>query len=189
MKNLSSYSNAAWIALGVVWAIGALSGKRTVRVQALGSRLLELVLTMAAFGLLFWKYRFPGPLAWRFLPESPAAAWTGLALTAAGCAFAIWARLYLGRNWSAIVTIKQNHELVRRGPYAVVRHPIYAGILLAMFGTAISIGQVRGLIAVALALIAWHMKAQLEEAFMIQQFGEDYLRYRKEVKALIPFIC
>jgi protein-S-isoprenylcysteine O-methyltransferase Ste14 len=129
-----------------------------------------------------------GPLAWRLLPAWPAIAWTGLALTVIGCAFAIWARLSLGRNWSGTVTVKEGHQLMRRGPYAVVRHPIYSGGLLALLGTALVVGELRGLLGVALAFLGWGTKLRLEEAFMSEQFGAEYTRYRREVKALIPFV-
>ena len=114
--------------------------------------------------------------------------WTGFAVTVAGAAFAIWARLLLGANWSATVTVKQNHELKRTGPYAIVRHPIYSGFLLAMLGTAIAYGEIRGLIALLIALIAWRVKSLIEERFMMDQFGEQYVQYKREVRALIPFV-
>jgi protein-S-isoprenylcysteine O-methyltransferase Ste14 len=103
-------------------------------------------------------------------------------------AFAIWARFYLGRNWSGTVTVKQDHKLIRTGPYAVVRHPIYAGFGLAILGTAIAIGEVRGLAATVTALIGMALKSRLEEEFMTEQFGAEYVQYKKDVKAMIPFI-
>jgi protein-S-isoprenylcysteine O-methyltransferase Ste14 len=111
-----------------------------------------------------------------------------LALTLAGAGFAIWARAYLGRNWSAIVTIKEDHRMVRSGPYALVRHPIYSGFLLALLGSALALGEVRGLVAVALAFLAWWFKSRLEEQFMEQRFGAEYAVYKRRVKALIPFV-
>jgi protein-S-isoprenylcysteine O-methyltransferase Ste14 len=101
---------------------------------------------------------------------------------------AVWARVFLGANWSATVTIKQDHEIIRNGPYALVRHPIYSGFLLGMLGTAIAIGEVRGLIAWGLAFLGWWLKLQTEERFLLEQFGTQYLKYRKETKALIPFV-
>jgi len=122
------------------------------------------------------------------MPESVWAALAGLALTVIGVAVAIWARLILGTNWSAVVTIKQDHEIIRRGPYSIVRHPIYSGGLLALLGTAIAFGELRGLIGLALIFIAWWMKSRLEESFMEEQFGAAYARYRRDVKGLIPFV-
>jgi protein-S-isoprenylcysteine O-methyltransferase Ste14 len=94
----------------------------------------------------------------------------------------------LGSNWSGTVTVKQNHELVQSGPYAIVRHPIYSGFLLGALGTALSVGEARGLIALALAFVGWVAKTRVEEQFMVEQFNGDYVRYRREVKRLIPFV-
>jgi protein-S-isoprenylcysteine O-methyltransferase Ste14 len=134
------YIDWIWVAVGAVWLIAALASKKTTRREAAPSRLLHIAIMAAAFLLLFPSLlasKLPvGPLARRFVPDSPAIAWTGLALTVAGCAFAIWARALLGGNWSDMVTVKQDHQLIHRGPYAMVRHPIYAGFLLGFAGTA-----------------------------------------------------
>ncbi len=132
----------------------------------------------------------PRLLPWlsaRFVPDSFEWQSFGATVTIAGVAIAIWARFYLGANWSASITVKQDHQLIRSGPYSVVRHPIYSGLLLAMFGTAIYMGEICGLLAVALATWAWKMKSRLEEAYMESEFGDQYVSYRKEVKALVPF--
>ena len=96
--------------------------------------------------------------------------------------------MILGANWSALVTIKQDHQIIRRGPYALVRHPIYSGGLLALFGTAIAFGELRGLAGFALVFIAWWLKSRLEESFLESQFGASYTQYKREVKGLIPFV-
>ena len=129
-----------------------------------------------------------GPLAWRFVPSSAFIAYIGLALTLAGTGFAIWARAYLGQNWSSNVTIKEDHRLIQTGPYAVVRHPIYSGFLLAFLGTALAFGQVRGLVAWALAFVGWRLKSRMEEEFMQQRFGAEYADYKRRVRELIPFV-
>lgn len=179
---------AAWTAGALVWLGGWLISKRTVRSQSLNSRVGHIVLVGIAFYLLFTTRLSFGFLARRFVPSSEAVASIGLALTVAGVALAIWARLYLGRNWSATVTIKEDHKLIRSGPYLFVRHPIYSGFALAALGTALALGEVRGLLAVAFALLGFRMKARLEEVFMTEQFGSEYTQYKKEVKGLIPFI-
>ena len=101
---------------------------------------------------------------------------------------AIWARFVLGRNWSGTVTVKQDHELVRSGPYALVRHPIYSGLLLAFLGTAVARGDLAALLGVALAAATLHFKTATEESFMTEQFGAGYMEYKREVKSLIPFV-
>jgi protein-S-isoprenylcysteine O-methyltransferase len=186
--NLHHIVNAAWVVVGIVWLIGAARTKRTAQAQSWGSRLVHISLAAAAFVLLFNPIMAIGPLAWRFVPDSTLIAYTGLALTLAGTGFAIWARVFLGRNWSANVTIKEEHQLIQSGPYAVVRHPIYSGFLLGLLGTALVLGEVRGLVALPLAFLAWWFKSRLEEKFMQQQFGAEYAEYKRRVKALIPFV-
>ena len=112
----------------------------------------------------------------------------GAALTFAGFAFSIWARLTIAGNWSSDVQLKRNHELIVEGPYSWVRHPIYTGILLVLAGTALAVGEWRGVLAVALAASAFWRKLRLEEAVMRRQFGETYARYAARVPALIPFV-
>ncbi len=188
MPDVRAYVAAAWIVVGIVWLVGALRTKRTARTQTSASRLLQLLLVTAAFVLLFNHKISAGPLDRRFLPDSALIDCIGLALTLAGTGFAIWARVFLGRNWSAIVTIKQDHRMVTNGPYALVRHPIYSGFLLAILGTALVYGEIRGLAALGLAFPAWWLKSRLEEKFMEQQFGAEYTTYKRRVKALIPFV-
>jgi len=177
-----------WIGLGVLWVVNASFVKTTVRVESSGSRLPHVLIMVVAFVLLFDNRLNLGPLNGRFVPDTSNVLWAALALTILGAAFAIWARLSIGRNWSSNVTVKQDHELKRNGPYAIVRHPIYSGLLLALLGTAIAFGEWRGLVAFLLAVIGWRMKSLVEERFMLDQFGEQYANYKREVKALIPFV-
>jgi protein-S-isoprenylcysteine O-methyltransferase Ste14 len=179
---------AVWVVVGIVWALGAIFAKRTKRTESAGSRVVHIALFTIAFFLLFSARASLGPLAWRFLPQSTSAAYAGLALTIAGAAFAVWARVFLGGNWSSSVTIKENHTLVRTGPYALVRHPIYSGFLLAAAGTAIATGEARSFIALILIFVAFRLKSRVEEGFMIEQFGPAYEEYERQVKALIPFV-
>jgi len=185
--DLHRYINLAWLTVLVVWLLGAFTTKKTVRSQPPRARLVYLALAFLAFLLFTGDLRY-GFLAARFVPMTPAVAYAGLALTLAGCAFTIWARFYLGGNWSGRPTIKQGHTLVRTGPYSLVRHPIYTGITLAMLGTAIYLGEIRGLIGTVVALIAFKVKSRLEESFMTEQFGEEYVTYKQQVKSLIPFV-
>ena len=177
-----------WIGLLLLWLITSVSVKPSQRRQPPASRLGQMILVIAGFGLIFDESI---PFEWlhtRLWPDAQAAWIAGLALTIAGALFAIWARFSLGRNWSSSVTVKQGHELQRSGPYAIVRHPIYSGLLLALLGTAIAFGEIRGLIGVALAGIGWRLKSLVEERFMLEEFGEQYTRYRHDVNALIPFV-
>jgi protein-S-isoprenylcysteine O-methyltransferase Ste14 len=121
------------------------------------------------------------------LPHGLATFWLGFMLVLAGIAFSIAARVSLGGNWSGIVTLKQDHELIRKGPYRLVRHPIYTGLVVAILGTAIAQGELRSVFAVALVAAALVRKIGIEEALLVQEFGAAYDRYRREVPALIPF--
>src|SRR3954447_15519396 len=122
-----------WIVTAAFWLFEALRGKQTARGEPPIVRALHLSLMAVAFALLFigaaGRVDFLGA---RFVPERGWVGATGLCLTVAGCAIAVWARVMLGSNWSGTVTLKRDHELVRTGPYALVRHPIYSGFLLAM---------------------------------------------------------
>jgi protein-S-isoprenylcysteine O-methyltransferase Ste14 len=176
-----------WEAVLVIWVAASLTNKRTIRRQSIGSRLLQLGLGVLA-GLFIWGggpwKMFAGPM----IPRSPAMGSIALALISAGLAFAVWARFVIGRNWSGTVTLKQDHELVRSGPYAIVRHPIYTGFLFALLGTAVARGTIGAFIGVAIAVLALRLKSLTEESLMLQQFDSQYAAYKREVKALIPFV-
>jgi protein-S-isoprenylcysteine O-methyltransferase Ste14 len=112
--------------------------------------------------------------------------WVGFVLVALGLAFAVAARVWLGDNWSSVVTVKQEHELIRTGPYRWVRHPIYSGLLAALLGSVVTLGEVRGLIALALFLVAILRRVALEERLLEEEFGGAYRQYRHEVPPLVP---
>ena len=112
---------------------------------------------------------------------------TGLALFVLGLGLAVWARVYLGRNWGMPMTEKADPELVTTGPYSVIRHPIYSGVILAMIGTTIAV-SLYWLIAVALLGAYFIYSAVMEERYLSERFPEAYPRYKKSTKMLIPFI-
>ncbi len=178
--------DAAWIAIGVVWLVGAFHNKQTVRRLPAGRRVVHFLILGVGFSFLMRRSLRIGPLAWRFVPDIGTVDLVGNALEIVGLAFAIWARLHLGRNWSAEPTLKQGHALIRGGPYAAVRHPIYSGLLLAIFGKALEHGDLAGLVGAAIFLVEWKRKSLIEEQFLLEQFGHEYARYRGEVKGLIP---
>jgi protein-S-isoprenylcysteine O-methyltransferase Ste14 len=170
---------AVWLVWLGVWIVAAFWSKRTVRREGV-SGLAHRILLVAAYVMLF------GLRGHRIFGVSAAWEWMGLALTVAGAGFGIWARLTIGRNWSAAVTIKEDHTLVREGPYRIVRHPIYSALLLAMLGTAIGYGTVTGWLSLPVAFAALWFKLRIEEGYMRAQFGQQYLAYKREVKALVP---
>ncbi|MBO9648853.1 MAG: isoprenylcysteine carboxylmethyltransferase family protein [Variovorax sp.] len=179
---------ALWFIWAVYWLIASRGAKLTVRQESVRSWLLHIVPLALALGLL-WLPVAPIPLLGiRIVPRAAWAFWVGAALTLAGLLFSVWARAYLGRNWSGIVTLKQDHELVTTGPYSLVRHPIYTGLLLAFVGTAIARGTLVGVVAVPLAALALWRKLRMEERWMRDQFGEKYVAYSQRVAALVPFV-
>jgi protein-S-isoprenylcysteine O-methyltransferase Ste14 len=177
-----------WILGLAFWAAASIASSRAVRKQSRGSELGQGAIAGAGFVMLFNQQISLGPLESRLLPDSPVIAWAGLAFTVLGIGVMAWSRIALGRNWSAAVTIKQDHELVSSGPYAIVRHPLYSGVLLAMLGTGISFGKLRGFIAFLLTLLGWWLKSKTEERFMLEQFGARYRHYQQQSRALIPWL-
>lgn len=179
---------AAWSVFLLYWLVMAFGNKRTVRRQSSTGRVMQVLFGALAYLLLATGVFQVGELGRRILPETPTWEWTGAILTFAGLAFAVWARVRLGKNWSGTVTVKQDHRLIRSGPYRFVRHPIYSGLLLAVLGTALAVGRVRGFVALLVALIAWWSKWTMEEKFMLEEFGLEYVEYRRRTPAVIPFL-
>jgi protein-S-isoprenylcysteine O-methyltransferase len=175
-----------WEAVGVVWLIGLLGRKPTIRTQPNTIRFFHYGLGFLGFSLLGGNWLREGWLALRFVPEIHAVRVAGLALTIAGCLFAIWARLTLGGNWSDRVSLMAGHELITCGPYVLARHPIYTGLLVAVAGTALAIGELRCILGTLVILLALLVKMSHEERLLLQAFPEAYPSYRKRVKALIP---
>ena len=177
-----------WLVWLAVWILAAGHTKQTLRRESLGSRLTYTVPLWIAAWLLISRRVPSAALNARFVPL---AAWifvAGVSLVVLGLAFATWARVYLGRNWSAAVTLKRDHELIRSGPYRWVRNPIYTGILVALAGSALARGQWSGVLAVAIAFGSFRYKARLEERVMHDAFGAEYDGYRRDVASLIPFV-
>lgn len=179
---------AMWTSWALSWWALSVNVKATIRRESVLSRCLYISPLIIAV-LLLWGPGLPLPLLReRFLPQTVWPFWAGSILTATGLLFSVWARLHLGANWSGTVTIKKEHELITSGPYAVVRHPIYAGILLAFMGSATACGEFRGVLAIVLVFWALLYKLRREEHWMREQFKETYEIYCRRVAALIPFV-
>ena len=177
-----------WAIFGAYWLFAASRARATQRAETRGSRWTHLALIVSAFALIITGGLSIGPLARNILPQSNAVQVIGIIVTALGLLLAIWARVHLGRYWSGTIAIKQDHRLIRTGPYAWVRHPIYTGLLVGMAGTAIAVGEVSGLLATVLIFIAYYRKIRIEERFLVEQFGPEYVQYQHEVKALVPLV-
>ena len=179
---------ALWVLWLAFWVLAARKAKQTTRQESSGSRLLHHIPMIVGGALLAAPHILGSDMEGRFHARTFDWFLVGLALVVLGLGFSVAARIRLGRNWSGTVTVKQDHELIQSGPYALVRHPIYTGLLLALAGTIVAIDRWRALVAVPLLVGGIVYKISVEEHFMRAQFGEAYARYRTRVKALVPFV-
>ncbi len=183
--------DACWGVLGLYWLYSALEtnalGAKKIAVdERSGLRLLRFAILALMLILLMTDWLRIGPLAWRFVPDRPGVIWFGVVLTGVGVGLAIWARWNLGRNWSDKVVLKVDHELIRSGPYRYLRHPIYTGVLLAVAGTALAVGEWRGVAALILIGTSYYMKATQEEKILAAKFGEAFAEHKRRTGFFLP---
>lgn len=176
---------AIWLAWLVLWVALAWHNKRDARRESWLSRAAHGVPVGIGAVLLFTRTGWR-PLDFALLPRTIFNDAAAMLLTLAGLGFAIWARRTIGRNWSGTVTLKQGHELMRTGPYRLVRHPIYSGLLLALAGTVLAVDAPRAILGFALITLAFLRKIPIEERFMRDAFGAAYDEYARTTPALIP---
>ena len=176
-----------WLIWALYWWVSALGVKPVRAREPLGSRLL-FITPMAIVALLLLVRRGPIWLFERIVPGGWVRYYIAVGLVVLGLAFSIWARAVLGGNWSGSVTLKVDHELVQRGPYRWIRHPIYTGILAAILGSGLAAGRVYGLLAFLLALVSLVRKLRIEERYMAQAFADRYAAYRRMSWALVPWV-
>ena len=179
-------SSKIWLAWCILWFLMAAWSKPSKRRELRWQRLEHVLPLVFGFFLIYnesfaWKW-----LGNRVVPENAAVAMIGLSLTAGGLAFAVWARIALGGNWSGSVTIKSGHRLIRRGPYRRIRHPIYTGLLASLVGTVMLEGQVRAFLGFAIALFALYRKARREEQFLSEEFGNEFAEHTKHTGMFLP---
>jgi protein-S-isoprenylcysteine O-methyltransferase Ste14 len=183
--------SAAWCLLFVVWLIGYAARRQSPRVRGAVAHLALQIpascLLVLCFALLFNAHA--GGLRLPVTPPNVLFARIGVALVLAGVGLAIWARLVLGHSWSGLVmTVREGQALVQSGPYALVRHPIYTGLLAAILGTALTIGTLGSWLAVAAGLAGILIRVTVEERLMATEFGETHAAYRARTRKLIPFV-
>ncbi len=181
MRALELVFAVGWAAFWLYWLVAAFSMKRG---HVPWSRELRIRALIAVAGILLIRF---GAFRGHGLNTDPWRAGVGLVLFALGLGFAIWARIHLGRNWGTPMTRKDEPELVTSGPYRMVRHPIYSGILIAGVGTAVALSWF-WLTAVVLAGIYVLYGATVEERYMTEQFPDTYPEYKRSTKMLVPFI-
>jgi protein-S-isoprenylcysteine O-methyltransferase Ste14 len=175
-----------WSAWLIYWGVSARGAKRNEGVESRASRrshTLPVLLGALVIAATQPPSRFFVPL-WPFGITNYM---SGFVMVALGLAFTVWARVHLGTNWSARIARKVDHELVRSGPYALVRHPIYSGLLLACLGVAVGRGDVGALLGCALMWFGFLRKLRIEERWLQQTFGDAYTRYRDEVPSVLPW--
>jgi protein-S-isoprenylcysteine O-methyltransferase Ste14 len=192
MTNSLSIASLITIGLWCVLVIYVLRGAKTASADIehsasapLASRIMKILGMLYLFALIYFPH-------WVGIHSHPMATWPGLdwmgvAICAAGVALVIASRRNLGRNWSDLVVLKHNHELIQSGPYRWIRHPLYSGMLLAILGSAITVHSRLAYIAVPIVWLGFWLKACREEALLEQQFPE-YRNYRHRVKAFIPSV-
>jgi protein-S-isoprenylcysteine O-methyltransferase Ste14 len=169
-----------WLIVLLYWILAARNAAKVRTEEGLGPGLADSAILLLSADLLFGSLLQKGPLDARFLPSSVWLGMTGTVITAVGLTFAILARRHLGSSWSAAVIIRVDHQLIRSGPYAWVRHPIYSGVLLAMLGTVLIMGSARALVAIALLLVGLLWKAHREDRILAREFGKEFDRYREQ---------
>jgi protein-S-isoprenylcysteine O-methyltransferase Ste14 len=177
---------ALWTAFWLSWLGASFTAKRNASSEGAWGRAMTVLPIAAAMLLMFHDRR------WAWLGgqyhRNEVVAWVGVAETTAGMTFAAWARLHLGRYWSGVVALKEGHKVIRSGPYRFVRHPIYAGLLLAALGTTITAGTWDAAAGFTLWLVVWLFKIRKEERVLIGALGEEYRTFMRDVPALLPGI-
>jgi protein-S-isoprenylcysteine O-methyltransferase Ste14 len=176
-----------WLGFALSWIVAAFWSSRPARAVGMLAELpMRLVLVLGGVLLAIPAHGYSGPLRLWF--PSHILALVCIALMIAGFAFAWWARIVMGAMWSGRITRKADHHLIDRGPFAIVRHPIYTGILLAVIATMLVKGTVSGVAGAVVVTLGLWMKARMEETWLGQELGVDiYADYRRRVSMLVPF--
>jgi protein-S-isoprenylcysteine O-methyltransferase Ste14 len=180
--------SACWGVFVLVWVLAAIFTKRTVYHQSGAQRLRYMIPIVLGWFLVFRGYRLGPRFNVHILPQTDAILVAAAVLCLCGLGFCLWARAVLGRNWSGTVTLKENHELIVRGPYQLVRHPIYTGLLAMLIATAIEQGHIAGMIGLVLVFLSFWIKLNNEEQLMLAQFSDQYHAYQLRTKRIVPFV-
>jgi protein-S-isoprenylcysteine O-methyltransferase Ste14 len=178
---------ALWLGWLGSWMAAAPWSAKTVKGAGIVARLRDTLLIVPGVIALWGRLTFAPSLSQRLYALAPGSGWALVACIAIGIAFAWWARIHLGRLWSGSVTVKEGHRVVDSGPYRLVRHPIYTGLLLAIYATAALRANGFAFIGAALITLGVYWKARLEERLLTGELGPDYEGYRARVPMLVPF--
>ena len=179
-----------WLVVLAYWFISGLRAKKVESQEPVLKRFLFYRLPLIVALLLLGPGEWFGHTLIRenFVEHTNLVGTIGLILSILGAIIACWARYTLGKNWSLSVQKKENHELIQNGMYKIVRHPIYTGLLLLFIGNTIIVGDYRGIIAVLIVFVSFWFKLKKEEKLLTENFGNQYVEYKKRTKAIIPFL-
>ena len=177
-----------WLPFWVYWFISAARTRSPAKSRQPFPPLLIVTFLLILGWALLAGASPSGLLAERVIPGGSGIDLSGIAVTMLGLCLAVWARVHLGRNWSSRPTIRVGHTLVRTGPYRFVRNPIYTGLLVAYAGTAVVIGAFWAFALILVLLASFLVRIREEEKILLGEFGEEYEKYRREVRALIPWL-
>lgn len=183
---LLSMLKVMWAAFGIYWLVVARGGKVAEAGERNFYRPLRLMVLVVTFTLLFSERMAVGFLGRRFVQQMAPISYAGFAVTLAGLAIAVWARIHLGQYWSDKIVLKVDHQLIRSGPYAYMRHPIYSGVLLGVAGTGLVVGECRAATAFMLLLTNYWIKAKREEQMLASRFGERLRDHQNQAGFWLP---
>ena len=175
-----------WIVFGLYWLIAARRVKAARTTESPAYRAFRLLLLAITFTLLFAKGAGVGFLGRHVFPQKQFLPYFGFGLALTGMALAVWARVSLGQYWSDKIVLKVDHQLIRSGPYARMRHPIYSGVLLGVAGSALVVNEWRGALAFLLLLTNYMVKAKREEKILAESFPVDFADHKRSAGFLLP---
>jgi protein-S-isoprenylcysteine O-methyltransferase Ste14 len=175
-----------WAVFGLYWVGAGARSKAAQTHERHLYRVARWAILALVFLLLFSSRASVGFLGRRFLPDAPVLSYAGFSATLVGLAVALWARIHLGQYWSDKVVLKVDHQLIRTGPYAHMRHPIYSGVLLGVLGTALVLGEWRGLLGFVLLLVNYSIKARKEDRILADRFHNEFREHMNHAGFLLP---
>jgi protein-S-isoprenylcysteine O-methyltransferase Ste14 len=176
-----------WLVMDNFWRLKARGTKSAVTIAHI-SVWRKMWLVIRSSGLYYLPLSSVPVLGLRIIPEQSVWIWIGLALCISGSIFAIWSRQVLAKNWNIATALEDRHALIQSGPYAVVRHPIYSGMLFTMLGTALVVGELRTFFTLVITMFEGWAKLNQEETILQKEFPDEYPNYQRRVKKLIPGI-
>lgn len=179
-----------WLIVLIYWFVSGFTAKKVQHRESFLRRFAQYWLPLIIPALLLGPGKWYGTswLREQFIGHTDTVGLIGLAISVSGATIACWSRYLLGKNWSLSVQKKENHELITGGIYRIVRHPIYTGFLLLITGNALIVGDYRAIIAIIIVFVSFWIKLKKEETLLTEIFGQQYLNYKQQTKALIPYV-